>query len=380
MPKQVIENENNDVTDSDGEDIQEFKASMGDPSEVPEPVDTKAKKRRGDKDTGDSTLADVEKKVTKDKTPKTKAGMINTMVQSMNGMKKEDLDAIFGDLVGALSEDEIVEEDEVVQESRPLAKITTDDVDISEDLEAMFGSDNDLGEDFKTKAATIFETAVVSKVNDMIAQFTNEIETDAVESSELFAEELGNKVDTYLDYVVSEWIEENRLAIETGVRADMVEDFLRGMKNLFTEHYIDIPEDKVDVVEELVARQTELEAELNEQTDKNVVLSEEVKSFRKNEMISEAAEELTDTQRVKLASLVDGISYSSEDEFHSKVAVIKEQYFNIENDNVDLSEDVIVPDDDAGDNELDEEVQSPKRSGDPQMDAIVAQLSRGAKR
>ena len=341
---------------------------------------TKAKKRRGDKDTGDSTLADVEKKVTKDKTPKTKAGMINTMVQSMNGMKKEDLDAIFGDLVGALSEDEIVEEDEVVQESRPLAKITTDDVDISEDLEAMFGSDNDLGEDFKTKAATIFETAVVSKVNDMIAQFTNEIETDAVESSELFAEELGNKVDTYLDYVVSEWIEENRLAIETGVRADMVEDFLRGMKNLFTEHYIDIPEDKVDVVEELVARQTELEAELNEQTDKNVVLSEEVKSFRKNEMISEAAEELTDTQRVKLASLVDGISYSSEDEFHSKVAVIKEQYFNIENDNVDLSEDVIVPDDDAGDNELDEEVQSPKRSGDPQMDAIVAQLSRGAKR
>ena len=315
-----------EVLDTEDESLLEFKASLGDPSEVPEPSTKKA---------------DEKKKGKGDPMPKisTKAGMINAAVQAMSKMKKEDLKTTYGKMFNEDSDLEEVEVLEGEEAPRALTSITSADIDISEDVNAIFNG-SELTEDHKVMIQTVFEAAVVAKVNEEIAKFAVEVESDAEATNVEIVEELTEKVDSYLDYVVQEWVEENKLAIETGVRADMVEDFMVGLKDLFTEHYVDVPEEKVDVVEELFSKVEDLESKLNKQVDENVNLRGTVKEFEKETIFAESTDELTDSQVEKLRGLAEGIEFNSAETFAKKISMLKSQYFDV----IDEQVSVIVDD------------------------------------
>jgi len=308
------------------EQLDEFKASMGDPSEVPEPTSTKAKPRKGDKKVTD----DPQDSPTAVKVPGTKAGMINAMMSKMNEVPTKQLKASFGKMMAGLKMEEIeVEEDaiEEVHSVRDLPKITSEDVSVTEDVNAMFEGADDLNEEFKEKAATIFEAAVVAKVNEQLEKISTNFEAELAEEVETLQKEMSDNLDQYLDYVVEQWMEENRLAVEQGLKAEMVEDFLRGLKGLFEENYIEIPDEKVDVVEELAARTEELESKLNEQIEKNVELHGVVEQYKRDQLIESVSASLTDTQKAKFETLAEGIDFSDEETFVNKLSVIKESYF-----------------------------------------------------
>ena len=351
------------------EDLLEFKASMGDPSEVPEPVAKSGKGAvtKGAKaghDVEDSATTAVKRKQPKPAEMKTKAGMINAMYGEMAKMKKTDLQAMYKKMHGEEVEfdDEVIEEDAI--EYKPLAKISAEDIDLSEDMTAMFKG-ADLTEEAQEKIQTVFEAAVVSKVNEIVEKFAIESESDLEVTSTQLTEELTEKVDEYLDYVVQEWVQENKLAIENGVKADMVESFLKGMKGLFEEHYVDIPEEKVDVVEELIAKVDELEGKLNEETDKNVELLGKVKDFEKETVFAEKTGDLSDTQVEKLRGLAEGIDFVSEEDFSKKIDMLKSQYFDIDEETVS-----VVVDDEKDPISLEEEVAGPTGAMAVYMNAI----------
>jgi hypothetical protein len=213
-----------------------------------------------------------------------------------------------------------------------------------EDVEAMLQGE-ELSEEFKNKAATIFEAAVTSKVVAIV----EEVEKELVEQFEIAVEEikedLAAKVDDYLSYMVEEWVKENQVAIETGLRAEIVEDFISGLRDLFAEHYIDIPEDKVNVVEELSDKVEELEDSLNEQIKSAVELKKELNEHKKIEAIYTACEGLTQTQVEKMKSLAEGVDFTTDEEFTSKLETIKESYFKNPakvGDNSALDDEVLI--------------------------------------
>lgn len=198
--------------------------------------------------------------------------------------------------------------------------------DYQEDIDAIF-SDETLSEEFKTKASTVFEAAVTSRVREV----TDILETVFVSAMDERVEEirlaLEGRVNDYLDYMVKEWIAENEIAIEKGLRAEIVEDFIGGLRNLFLEHYIDIPEEKVDLVSELSEKVAELEAQLSSQVAKNIDVSKELGESKKSEAIRKICEGMTDTQVEKMKSLAEGVDYTTATEFVEKVKSIKESYY-----------------------------------------------------
>lgn len=213
-------------------------------------------------------------------------------------------------------------------EKNPGATFATygEDYDASEDVDAMLAGEN-LSEDFKSKATTIFEAAVSARVQHYATQLEEAFEAQFDEAVDAVKEELAAKVDDYLNYMVQEWMTENAIAVEKGLRSEIVENFIAGLKDLFVEHYIDIPEEKVDIVEELADKVTSLEEELNEQINKSVELSKELNEHKKIEAIYAVCEGLTQTQVEKIASLAEGVEFTTEDEFAHKLEVIKESYF-----------------------------------------------------
>jgi hypothetical protein len=348
---------------SEDEDLLEFKADHGDPSEVPEPSTQKT---------------DEKPKGKGEPMPKTKAGMINAMMGMMQGKKKAELEGTYEKMQKVIngtynSEGVDLDDEEVIKDeapSKPLATITSEDIDVQEDVDAIFKG-SELDEEYKEKIATVFEAAVVAKVNEQVEKFAIETEADVEVTQSELVDQLTEKVDSYLDYVVQEWVEENKLAIEQGVRADMVEDFLKGLKGLFEEHYVDIPDEKVDVVEELIVKVDELENKLSEQTDKNVELAGQVKSFEKDSIFNDTTEDLTDTQVEKLRDLSEGIAFSDAEDFKKKIGMLKAQYFDI-----DEETDSVIVDDDDGPISLEEEGEGPTGAMAEYMNAI----SRSAKK
>ena len=226
------------------------------------------------------------------------------------------------------SDEEVVSEEkhEDAAQDKAMIKKMLKKEKMKEDLDALLGGEN-LSEEFVTKASTIFEAAVIARAEEVIAEaeiaLTEQFET-AVEE---IKEELAAKVDDYLNYMVEEWMKENQLAIEKGLRAEIVEDFIVGLKGLFEEHYIDIPEDKVNVVEELTNKVEELEGSLNEQISRGVELTKALNEQKKIEAIYTACEGLTQTQVEKLKSLAEGVEFTTEEEFVTKVETLKESYF-----------------------------------------------------
>jgi hypothetical protein len=237
---------------------------------------------------------------------------------------------------------------------------------MKEDLDALLSGEN-LSEEFVQKASTIFEAAVIARAEEVIAEAEVALQEQFEAAVEEIKEDLAAKVDDYLNYMVEEWMKENEIAIETGLRAEIVEDFITGLKGLFEEHYIDIPTDKVDVVGELAEKVEELESALNEQISKGVELTKELNEQKKIEAIYTACEGLTQTQVEKLKSLAEGVEFNTEEEFATKLSTLKESYFR---------SDVKVADNSSLDDEVQiEEEKKSVASADPMMDLYSKTIS-----
>lgn len=206
-------------------------------------------------------------------------------------------------------------------------KMKKEEIDVTEHVDALIAGEDDLSEEFKTKAATVFEAAIKSKVTEieeyLEADYNKKFEEEISKSKD----ELVEKVDSYLNYVVEEWMKDNELALEKGIKGEIAEDFISGLKKLFEDHYIDVPDEKYNVLEDQAGKIEELEKKLNEQIEKNVELNKSNFNYVQKAIVAEAAEDLADTSKEKFFKLAEEIDASNTEEFKTKIATIKESYF-----------------------------------------------------
>lgn len=355
------------LEDAQDESIEEAKASMGDPSEIPDATGSTAKAPGKSKNQGDKSNPAQGSSVK----PVTKMAMLNAAMQYMGQMKKADLAAMMNKSGMYGEEVEAEEQVEEIAEKKQLEKVSREDFDISEDVAAIFAG-SEVSEEFVAKATEIFETAVVAKVNEKLDEVAQVAESELAESSEVFNKELVDKVDSYLDYVVESWMEENKLAVDSGLRGEIAESFMGGLKSLFEDHYIDIPEEKVDVVEELANKVEELEAKLDQSIEESIELKKKNEEFERSVVFAEAVDGLTETQVAKLESLAEAVDYENEEDFRDKLKTIRENYFDgpkeVITETAGLDDEPIEIDD--------EEPATPKGT----MGAYVASISRQVKK
>lgn len=310
--QEVIEelhDDENEIMEAQGHDPKNAEAqSVASVDKAGEATGT-AKKRKGDN-------------TKQDPMPKTKAGMINAAYTKLSGMKKEDLAVALNKL---MSEDVESEEGTITEPTE-----IQYEADFSADLDALVQDEATLSEEFKEKAEVIFETAIKTKLAEEVdrleAKYTEELEEEVSATKA----DLVEKVDSYLNYVVEQWMEDNQVAIQNGLRAEIAENFMEGLKGLFEESYIDVPESKVDLVDDLADTVEELEESLNETTAKVISMSEELEHFKRDTIIREATRGLAETQVEKLNSLVEDIDFEDEETFAKKVETVKESYFSKE--------------------------------------------------
>ena len=212
-----------------------------------------------------------------------------------------------------------------------------------EEVDALVG-DADLSEEFKQKAATIFETAIKAKVKEESQRLQGEYETKLKEDTETQKAELVEKVDSYLNYVVEEWMQENKIAIERGIKGEIAEDFIGGLKKLFEDHYIDVPDEKYNVLEDQASKIEDLEKKLNEEIEKNVKSNKTIGELKREDIAKAVSEDLTDTQKEKFNKLAEEVEYSNEEDFTTKVTTIKESYFGKQEAKSNDIDDVAVSD------------------------------------
>ena len=224
-----------------------------------------------------------------------------------------------------MKEEETEVEGEEIAETKE--ESTEMNIDLSDDVKALVSTDADLSEEFKEKAATIFETAVKTRIQEQVKVLEAQYEEKLSKETKTVKEAMVEKVDSYLNYVVEEWMKENELAVERGIRTEIAEDFITGLKSLFKEHYIDVPEEKYNVLDDLTNQTKDLESKLNEQIEKNVNLSKEVSDLHKREAIAEVSEDLTDTETEKFVSMAENVEFDSAEKFKEKLETIKESYF-----------------------------------------------------
>ena len=260
-------------------------------------------------------------------------------------------------------EDEEEEEEEVKKENY--------EVDMSADIEALV-ADEDLSEEFKEKAKTIFEAAVASKVKEKAAEVETQYEEKTNEAIEEIKEDLTEKVDSYLNYVAENWVQENELAIERGLKTELTEDFINGLKKLFEEHYVEVPEDKFDVVEELANRLDEQEEKLNDEVASNIKAQQDIEELQREKIIREASNDLADSEQEKLKELSEDVDFEDEEKFKEKISTLKEAYFKDEKLEA-VSDDGSVVSSDADFSSADD---APK---DPSMTRYTAAIEKFAK-
>ena len=224
-------------------------------------------------------------------------------------------------------EEEEVTTDEVVAEEETTEEEVVAEYDIEEDVNALLGGE-ELSEEFKEKAKTIFEAAINSKVSEIKEQIEAEYAAKMTEEVEAAKESLAERVDSYLEYVADEWFTENALAVEQGLKTEMTESFLSGMKGLFEEHYVTIPEEKYDVLESMVEKLDDMETKLNEQIEKNIALNGRLAESVADGILDDVSEGLASTQKEKLASLSESVEFESEDQYREKLEMLKESYFS----------------------------------------------------
>jgi len=299
-------------------------------------VSKKAKPIKGDAQQKGSKKAEAPKKLAagddlnhdgeqlEEKSSADKKEMINAMVKKMEGMSAKQISAMVDNGAGDEDEDETHAVDEAKREA---VESRIKDIDVAEDVEALMQDEDELSEEFKVKAATIFEAAVKSKVRDEVERIADELSSDKQKEVGTFKEELSDKVDDYLNYVVEEWSKENELAIERGLKGEIAEDFINGLQQLFTDHYIDVPNERYDVLEAQSDKISDLEDKLNEVLEKSVKLKESNDVYMREQVIIEVSDDLADTEVEKFKSLTEDVDFVSEDKFREKLETIKENYF-----------------------------------------------------
>ena len=368
MSEEILENTSEEIADETAEDQEEIVASSEEISSEEEQV------------------------IEENSKPRTKAGMMKAIYDQLNTLKKAELSDSYESIIGATlaeqddEEEEEDDEDEVEEGKLPPAlqkaidkkngksdddedeeevketkdvediggetgagspkkalkvslvkagkkKIKKEDLEINveKDVKALMEGEETLSDEFKTKAATIFESAVstkiLSEVNSRIEILEGEYAQELEEAKEEHSTQLTEKVDGYMSYVVEEWMKDNELAVERGIRSELVEDFMTGLRNLFQEHYIDIPEEKVDLVDDLFGKVEELEGKLDEEINRSVDLKKELSEYKRDETIREVSDNLADTEKEKLSKLAEGIEYEDKEQFNEKLGVLKENYF-----------------------------------------------------
>ena len=275
------------------------------------------------------------------KIPTTKSAMVSALFDKVNGLKKEEVSKRFKDLIAVIEAEDLGgetpdnakpdDDSTAVGKKKKKIKISMPEINVKEDIDALVEGE-ELSEEFKSKASTIFEAAVhqkvmeiaASKVDEMEKEYQDELQEEIVS----FRDELTDKVDGYLNYVTEEWMKENELALESSLKSEITEEFMSGLKDLFTEHYIEVPEEKVDIVENLFDKVEDLEGQLNTQVQDNIKVKAELNEYRKDKILEEVCDDLADTQSEKMKSLVEGVTYEDDSEkFEEKVKTIKENYF-----------------------------------------------------
>lgn len=291
-----------------------------------------------DEDDDDDDDDDEKEESVKKESFSSQSALLNAMINQLKEMDKAELQASYDKLQG----DVTIEEEVAVQEET---------FDATEEINTLFGGD-DLSEEFKSQAKSLFEAAVSVKVKEQVAASEKTLNEQVEAEKEEFAEGLINKVDEYLDYVVENYLEENRIAVESGLRVEIVEDFLSGLKSLFIENYIEVPEEKADLVDEFANRIEELEESLEKEINEKKEVTEQLNAFAKERVIAEESEELSSIQAEKVKALAEEIEFVSEEDFRGKVGLIKDKYFADESvgtaqplhDDVDgLQEEIQVP-------------------------------------
>ena len=251
-------------------------------------------------------------------------------LEQIGKMKKSDIEEMLADRNAKLAEADKAETEEELKKLED-QKAEIDEriksISVKEDMEVLMGADDTLSEEFKVKAATIFEAAVKSKIRSEIERIDEQVRSEKGSELETFKEELTEKVDTYLNYVVEEWTKENELAIERGLKGEIAEDFISGLKQLFEDHYIDVPDEKYNVLEAQSEKISELEEKLNEAIQKSVDLTSSNETLVREQVVSEISEDLADTEIEKFKSLTQDVDFGSEDSFREKLNTLKESYF-----------------------------------------------------
>ncbi len=251
-------------------------------------------------------------------------------LEQIGKMKKSEIEEMLADRNAKLAEADKAETEEELKKLED-QKAEIDEriksISVKEDMEVLMGSDDTLSEEFKVKAATIFEAAVKSKIRSEIERIDEQVRSERDSEMETFKEELTEKVDTYLNYVVEEWTKENELAIERGLKGEIAEDFISGLKQLFEDHYIDVPDEKYNVLEAQSEKISELEEKLNEAIQKSVDLTSSNETLVREQVVSEISEDLADTEIEKFKSLTQDVDFGSEDSFREKLNTLKESYF-----------------------------------------------------
>ena len=240
----------------------------------------------------------------------------------------EDPEVSADDVVSEEETAEVDETQEVVAEEEATEEevVEEEQIDIEADVQALFEGE-ELSEEFQDKARTIFEAAINAKLAEVKEAVKTEYEEQLVEEVAAIKSELEERVDAYLEYVADEWLQENQIAVESGLKTEMTESFLNGMKNLFEEHYVSVPEDKYDVIESMVDKLDEMEGKLNEQIEKNIALNRRLAESTADVVFSDVTEGLATSQKEKLATLVENVEFESETDYREKLVTLKESYF-----------------------------------------------------
>lgn len=260
--------------------------------------------------------------------PKTKAGVLAAAYDMLKKAKKEDAMKIYAGMVKAGSTQ--VKEGAEAGEEATVVEADVSHIDYTEELDVMVAEEATLSDGFREKAGVIFEAALKSKVTAEVERLEAEYAQNLEEEVTEVRNELVEKVDSYLNYVVENWMKENEVAVTNGLRAEIAEDFMKSLQSVFTEHYIEVPESKVDMFDELSSQVSELEEKLNRSIEENIQMSEQVSSMTRAKIVSEAAANLTATEAEKFASLVEDVDYDSAEVFEMKIKTIKESFFKSE--------------------------------------------------
>ena len=264
-----------------------------------------------------------------------KMSLIKSIYDKLDEMSKDEV----AEILGALNEVDDVEFDEegneIVSEVKKETKevVAKEEFNLESDVQALIEGE-ELSDEFKEKAATIFEAAVFARVNDEIStridKLDEQYKTELQEAIENNRTVMIEKVDDFMNYVVKEWMQENELAVDKGIRSEIVEDFMVGLKNLFVEHYVDIPDEKVDLVDDLFAKVEDLEGSLNSEIQKNIDSSKELKEYKKMDSLYTVSEGMTEVDQEKMIKLAEGIEYENEESYTEKLQIIKDKYFRAE--------------------------------------------------